>query len=64
MENFINSFLNAVDIRHDGPMSFRLIIQPLASLIYAVIAGIKDAKAGKPPFLKALILGKASRRDL
>ncbi|HMQ67769.1 MAG TPA: hypothetical protein PKA90_02495 [Ignavibacteria bacterium] len=64
MENFLNSFLDAVDIRHNGPMSFRIIIQPLVSLVYAVIAGIKDAKADKPPFLKALILGKASRRDL
>ncbi len=64
MEDWVNNFLNAVGVRHDGPMSFRVYLQPAMSLIYAVIAGVKDAKAGKPPFLSALILGKSSRKDL
>jgi hypothetical protein len=64
MENWINEFLNAVGIRHDGPMAFRLILQPIMSLIYATIAGVKDAKAGQPPFLSALITGKKSRKIL
>jgi hypothetical protein len=67
MEDWINNFLNAVGIRHEGPMSFRLYLQPVMSLIYAIIAGVKDAKAGKEPFLiNGLILGKAkrSRKDL
>jgi len=64
MEDWISNFLNAVGVRHDGPMSFRLYLQPVMSLIYAVIAGVKDAKAGKPPFLSALVLGKSDRKDL
>jgi hypothetical protein len=64
MEDWINNFLDAVGIRHEGPMSFRLYLQPVMSLIYATIAGIKDAKAGNPPFLSALITGKSSRRTL
>ncbi len=64
MEDLINNFLEAVGIRHNGPLAFRLILQPVMSLIYAVIAGIKDAKAGKVPFLfDGLILGKTSRKE-
>ncbi|HMS64887.1 MAG TPA: hypothetical protein PKD83_06490 [Ignavibacteria bacterium] len=67
MEDFINNFLNNVGIRHEGPMSFRLFLQPIMSLIYATIAGVKDAKAGMEPFLwNGLILGKSkhSRKEL
>ncbi|MDQ3020331.1 MAG: hypothetical protein M3R36_07145 [Bacteroidota bacterium] len=63
MEDFFSNFLNGVGIRHDGPMSFRLILQPVMSLIYAIIAGVKDAKAGNPHFLfEGLILGKTDRK--
>lgn len=61
MDDITNAFLNAVGIRHDGPMAFRLILQPLMSLIYAIIAGVKDAKAGKKPLIEALIFGKTKR---
>ncbi len=67
MEDFINNFLTNLGIRHEGPMSFRLYLQPAMSLIYAIIAGIRDAKAGKQPFvINGLILGKTnrSRKDL
>lgn len=62
MENLIEYILNNIGIRHKGPMSFRLYLQPAMSLIYAVIAGIRDAKAGKQPFvINGLILGKTKR---
>ena len=62
MEDWISNFLNNVGIRHEGPMSFRLYLQPAMSLIYAVIAGVRDAKAGKQPFvIDGLILGKTKR---
>lgn len=64
MEDWINNFLEGVGIRHSGPMSFRLILQPIMSLIYATLAGIRDAKAGNPPFLSALISGKVDRKQL
>ncbi len=64
MEDWINNFLEAVGIRHNGPMAFRLILQPIMSLIYATLAGVRDAKAGNPPFLSALITGKADRKLL
>lgn len=63
MEDWIENILNAIGIRHSGPLSIRLIIQPIMSLAYAVISGIKDAKAGRVPFLiDGLILGKENRK--
>lgn len=66
MEDFISNFLNAVGIRHDGPMSFRIILQPIMSLIYAIVAGVRDAKLGRKPLIQALIFGntKRSRKDI
>lgn len=45
---------NLVD-RVSGPMSFRLILQPIMALILAFLSGLKDAKAGKPPYFWALL---------
>ncbi|MBL8006803.1 MAG: hypothetical protein JNJ56_04685 [Ignavibacteria bacterium] len=67
MEDWIKNFLEAAGIRHSGPMSFRLYLQPLMSLTYAIIAGIRDAKAGRRHFVvDGLILGKTrrSRKEL
>lgn len=40
--------------RLDGPMHIRLIVQPLVAVLLAVRAGMKDARARRPPFLAAL----------
>ncbi|MBP9192418.1 MAG: hypothetical protein KBF96_07695 [Ignavibacteria bacterium] len=66
MEDWISKFLDAVGIRHDGPMAFRIILQPTMSLIYAIVAGVRDAKAGRKPLLEAFIFGdtERSRKDI
>jgi hypothetical protein len=46
MENFSH--------RIDGSMRFRFILQPLMAIIFATIDGLKDAKAGKVPYLWSL----------
>ncbi len=37
--------------RVSGPMKFRVLVQPAVAVILAVMAGLKDARAGKPPYL-------------
>ncbi len=54
---------NLVD-RVTGPMKFRLLLQPLMAVIFAVMSGLKDAKAGKPPYFWALLTEPAHRRDM
>jgi hypothetical protein len=51
---------NLID-RVSGPLKFRMVLQPLMACAYAIIAGLKDAKAGEPPYLWGLITGTAHR---
>jgi hypothetical protein len=50
--------------RLDGPLHFRLIVQPLIASIFAVIDGVKDAKAGNPAYFWALVTGHEDRWEL
>ena len=45
---------NLVD-RVSGPMKFRLVLQPVMASIFALLAGLKDAKTGKPPYFWSLL---------
>jgi hypothetical protein len=54
---------NLID-RLSGPMHFRFILQPVMASVFAVIAGLKDAKAGRPPYLWGLISAPDHRIDL
>jgi hypothetical protein len=49
--------------RVGGPMSFRLILQPVMAAIFAVRAGLKDAKEGKPVYFWSLFTDSAQRRE-
>jgi hypothetical protein len=50
--------------RLDGPLHFRFIVQPLMATIFAVIDGVKDAKAGKPPYFWALLATPERRKEM
>ncbi len=52
---------NLID-RISGPMNFRFILQPVMASIFAIVAGLKDAKAGKPPYFWSLLTGREARR--
>jgi hypothetical protein len=50
--------------RDDGPMAFRLVIQPLVSSILAIRSGLRDAREGAPPFLWAAVVRRDQRAAL
>ena len=50
--------------RVSGPMKFRLVLQPVMASIFAIISGLNDAKAGKPPYFWALFTDPAHRTDM
>ena len=50
--------------RVGGPMTFRLILQPLMATILAVRAGLKDAHERRPPYLWTLLTEPGQRVDL
>jgi len=50
--------------RVGGPMTFRIILQPLMASIFAFRDGLKDAREGRPPYLWTLITDPSQRVDL
>jgi len=50
--------------RSVGPMTFRLIMQPAMAVLFAIRAGLRDAREGQPPFLWALYANPDRRREL
>ena len=57
------SFIDGLLARIDGPMSLRLLIQPLVALFFAVRDGMHDARAGRSPYLWALFSEPEHRRE-
>jgi hypothetical protein len=50
--------------RLDGPLHFRIIMQPLMASIFAVIDGVRDAKAGRPAYFWSVVSNPTERKSL
>jgi hypothetical protein len=50
--------------RLDGPLHFRMIVQPLMAIAFATIDGMKDAKEGRSAYFWALFTRPEQRKDL
>lgn len=47
-----------------GPMNFRIIIQPLVAVFFAIRSGMRDARAGRSAFLWTALTDKSQRGGL
>jgi hypothetical protein len=64
MEEVLSRIFENLTDRVSGIMKFRLVLQPLMALIYAIKAGKRDAKGDKVPYLLGLFKFKGHRKDL
>ena len=64
MEELWQRFTEHLVSRLDGPLHFRFIVQPLMAVVFAVLDGWKDAKAGKPAYFWAMVVDPEHRREL
>jgi len=64
MEDLIARGWEGLINRVGGPMTFRLILQPLMATLLALRAGLKDAREGRPPYLWTLLTEPEQRVDL
>jgi hypothetical protein len=64
MDELIARAWEGLMARIGGPMTFRLILQPLMATLLAVRAGLKDAREGRPPYFWTLVTDSAQRLDL
>lgn len=64
MEDIIARILENMADRVTGPMKFRLILQPLMAVIFAVRSGLRDAREGKPAYFWGLFTEPDKRREM
>jgi hypothetical protein len=50
--------------RIGGPMSFRLVLQPLVAIVLAIRAGARDAREGRPLYFWTILTNPGDRRAL
>jgi hypothetical protein len=61
---FSKQFLDELPQRFTGPGRLRFLLQPLIAVLLGCRSGLGDARAGRPPYLLSLILGKGSRKKI
>jgi hypothetical protein len=64
MEEIWHRYIDSLFARLDGPLHFRIIMQPAMAAILAVIDGVKDAKLGKPAYFWEVVTSPEHRREL
>lgn len=64
MEDILIRFVDDLIDRVTGPMKFRLLLQPIMALIFAVRDGLKDAREGRAPYFWAIFTSPAHRKEL
>src|SRR5687767_11722508 len=64
MEEMITRGWEDLVARVGGPMTFRLILQPLMATLLATRAGLKDAREGRPAYFWTVLTDPAQRAGL
>jgi len=61
IQEILTRFWEQLIAQPSGPLAFRLILQPIMAAILAVIDGLKDARSGRPPFLRTMMYDSSQR---
>jgi hypothetical protein len=62
-QDMLVRFADDMVARLSGPMTFRLVLQPLMAFTLAIVDGLKDAKSGNPPYLWAVFTRRGHRLE-
>ena len=61
IQDFLTRFWDQLTAQASGPLSFRLILNPVMATILAVLDGLKDARAGRSPYLRTILFDPSQR---
>ncbi len=61
MEELLQRIFQNLVERVSGPMHFRVYLQPVMATVFAVIAGLRDARLGNPPYFWSLFSDPVNR---
>jgi hypothetical protein len=62
--DYLARLWDEIAARPDGPMAFRFYLQPVMSMIYAIVSGLKDAREHKPPYFWDMFTDPTHRAEL
>jgi hypothetical protein len=60
-QEFLTRFWDQLIAQWSGPLSFRLILNPVMATILAVLDGLKDARAGRSLYLRTILFDPSRR---
>jgi hypothetical protein len=63
MDEMLGRFAADLIGRLHGPLTFRLVVQPLTACVIATRDGCRDARDGKPAYLWSLLSDPSHRRE-
>ena len=61
IQEILTRFWDQLIAQPSGPLAFRLYIQPAMAAFFAVRDGLKDARAGRPPYLRTILFDPSQR---
>jgi len=61
IQEILTRFWDQLIAQPNGPLAFRLVLQPIMVTILAIIDGVKDARAGRPLYTWTLLTDPAHR---
>jgi len=64
MGSFFSNYWTEFVARFDGPLHFRLFVQPLMAILFAIRDGSRDAREGRGAYLWSFVTDPEQRRYL
>jgi hypothetical protein len=64
MEEMLQRISENLIGRFDGPLHFRIIVQPLMAVIFAIYDGVKDARDHQPAYFWGMLVNPDHRKTL
>jgi hypothetical protein len=64
MSDVFSRIVENMIARTEGPLHFRVVLQPIMAMVFAFIDGRKDARAGNPPYFWSLLSVPGHRREM
>ena len=61
IQEILTRFWDQLIAQPSGPLAFRFILQPAMATFLAVRDGLKDARAGRPPYFAAILSDPSQR---
>ena len=62
IQEILTRFWDQLIAQPSGPLAFRFILQPVMAAFFAIRDGLKDARAGRPPYLRTILFEPSQRK--